>query len=123
MRFLLILILLASINTIFAQSSTLKIIKNTNAISNSPDTTKKAEVRICCGAKGNPPMFILNGFVISDSLLANINPNQIQSIDIFKNEAAVEKYGTKAKNGVIDITAKPEAVDELVKRGILKPVL
>jgi len=36
----------------------------------------------------------------------DIDPNQIKSVEVLKGDAAVKKYGEKAKNGVILITTK-----------------
>ncbi len=130
MKFLFSIILLFSFLSGFSQSPLVKLIdhqspsvKLIDSLSDKTQKGKRTEVYICCGEKHKPPLFILNGYVIGDSLLAKINPHQIQSIDILKDAVAVEKYGAKAKNGVVSLTAKPEAVDELVKQGILKPIL
>jgi len=35
-----------------------------------------------------------------------LDPNQIQSMNVWKGPKAVEKYGKKAQDGVIEITTK-----------------
>jgi TonB-dependent SusC/RagA subfamily outer membrane receptor len=122
------LILLAAVlycTHLFAQATKVTINKNSNGIAVANDTTKPTQIRIICApSKSNlKPLYIINGFVLADSLVSSINPNQIKSIDVLKDAAAVEKFGERAKNGVIIITAKPEAVEELTKKGVLKPVL
>ncbi|MEO8111739.1 MAG: N-acetylmuramoyl-L-alanine amidase, partial [Ginsengibacter sp.] len=66
---------------------------------------------------GNTNVFI-NGKVPSDVLLFvdgkeitkddmnKISPNSIQSINVLKGESAISKYGSKGKNGAIEITIK-----------------
>lgn len=41
--------------------------------------------------------------------LDNIKPDDIESISVFKDQSAIEKYGEKGKNGVILITTKSSA--------------
>ena len=36
----------------------------------------------------------------------DLNPNEIESINVLKGEAAIKKYGDKGKDGVIEITTK-----------------
>ncbi len=43
---------------------------------------------------------------IGNSFLANINPNDIESIDVLKDASAQAIYGSQAANGVIMITTK-----------------
>src|SRR5690606_25176985 len=47
-----------------------------------------------------------------------INPNQIESMNVLKDEFATEKYGDKGKNGVIEFTMKTAKADtEVVVTG------
>lgn len=54
---------------------------------------------------GNSPLNVIDG-VIFDGTFADINPNDIQSIDILKDASATAVYGAKAANGVVLITTK-----------------
>lgn len=54
---------------------------------------------------GNSPLNVVDG-VIFDGTFADINPNDIQSIDILKDASATAVYGAKAANGVVLITTK-----------------
>ena len=38
--------------------------------------------------------------------MESIDPNTIKAINVLKGEAAIEKYGEKGKNGVIEIKLK-----------------
>ena len=53
---------------------------------------------------GREPLFLLDGKEIPD--INNVNPNDIESIEILKDESATKLYGEKAKNGVVLITTK-----------------
>jgi TonB-dependent SusC/RagA subfamily outer membrane receptor len=51
------------------------------------------------------PLFIIDG-VISTRGLAHLNPDNIESIEVVKGNAAERFYGPRAANGVINITTK-----------------
>jgi Ca-activated chloride channel family protein len=40
--------------------------------------------------------------------LKNMNPNNIQSINVLKGEKATAKYAEKGANGIIEITTKKQ---------------
>jgi len=52
------------------------------------------------------PYVIIDGKESSSTLLKDIKPDQIESIDILKGEFAVKNYGDKGKNGVVIVTTK-----------------
>lgn len=47
-----------------------------------------------------------NGAVLANNPLADINPNDIESLEVLKDGAATAIYGSRAANGVILITTK-----------------
>lgn len=51
-------------------------------------------------------LVILDGKEISGQSLREVKPETIQSIDVWKGEQAIQKYGEKGKNGVILVTSK-----------------
>ncbi|WNH12943.1 M56 family metallopeptidase [Thalassobellus suaedae] len=53
-------------------------------------------------------LYIIDGKESSAKDLENIHPDDIESIDVFKDEKATEKYGDKGKNGVVEITTKSD---------------
>ncbi len=53
--------------------------------------------------QGVPPIVVLDG-IITDIKATKVNPDDILSVDVLKDEAAINKYGDKGKNGVIEIT-------------------
>nr|WP_262909643.1 TonB-dependent receptor [Niabella pedocola] len=72
--------------------------------------TAKADATLLIRGKGtlkagNSPLNVVDG-VIYDGTFADLNPNDIQSIDILKDASATAVYGAKAANGVVLITTK-----------------
>jgi TonB-dependent SusC/RagA subfamily outer membrane receptor len=78
------------------------------------------------GGVGNAqkPLFILDGEVISESVMSVIDPNKIESINILKDASAVAVFGEKGKGGVVQITTKKgktndaPATGRIVLRGV-----
>ena len=56
------------------------------------------------GEKADSVLVILDGK--EGPKLKDINPDNIESIQVLKDEKAIEKYGQKARYGVIEITSK-----------------
>ena len=61
----------------------------------------------------NDPLIVIDGLPISNSnaggsrsILASINPNDIESFSILKDASATAIYGSRASNGVIIISTK-----------------
>jgi TonB-linked SusC/RagA family outer membrane protein len=62
------------------------------------------------GTDPNQPLFILDGFESSLSVISDLSMDRVQSITILKDAAATAIYGSKASNGVVVVeTKKPEA--------------
>ncbi|WP_300968679.1 TonB-dependent receptor [uncultured Duncaniella sp.] len=72
----------------------------------------------------NSPLFIIDGFPVNstgdvgggyytnganDNILGQLNPNDIESIDVLKDASSTAIYGSRAANGVIIITTKKGA--------------
>jgi TonB family protein len=60
---------------------------------------------------GPPPLYVVDGNIISEEGLEKINPDAIESISVLKAKSATDnpatdKYGEKGKDGVIEITLK-----------------
>ncbi|MCW3109749.1 MAG: TonB-dependent receptor plug [Segetibacter sp.] len=53
----------------------------------------------------NDPLYIVDGVEWTEGL-SNINPNDIETIDVLKDASATAIYGTKGSNGVIMVTTK-----------------
>ena len=82
---------IASIN--FTTADTPKTIQNIR-IRNFSDTEK--------------PLFVVDG-IEKDFDTFNVNPNDIESVSVLKDESATSSYGNKGKNGVILVTTKKGA--------------
>ncbi|MBC3541844.1 SusC/RagA family TonB-linked outer membrane protein [Rufibacter sediminis] len=70
-------------------------------------------------AAGNDPLYVVDGVILPSnsaatpssagagiSALANLNPEDIESVDVLKDAAAAAIYGSRGSNGVILITTK-----------------
>lgn len=67
---------------------------------------------------GNDPLYVIDGFPLTPASagtngsfatgnpLDNINPNDIENIEVLKDAAAAAIYGSRASNGVVLITTK-----------------
>jgi len=67
---------------------------------------------------GNEPLYVIDGFPLASTSangsgsfsmgnpLDNINPNDIESIQVLKDAASAAIYGSRASNGVVIITTK-----------------
>lgn len=56
----------------------------------------------------NPPLYLLDGVEI-DPQKMNVKPDDIESIDVYKDKTATDLYGVKAKNGAVVIISKKNA--------------
>lgn len=57
-------------------------------------------------AQSNKPLYIVNGKEISETDFKTIQPNDIESINVLKDKKAIDKYGEKGKEGVLEIQLK-----------------
>ena len=71
------------------------------------EDTKKTIVKTEIETNDNTdPLFILNNKEISKEKMEAIDPKKIESVNVLKGPTAIEKYGEKGKNGVVEITSK-----------------
>ena len=66
---------------------------------------------------GRVPLYVIDG-VITDGDVSTINPETVESVNVLKGQPAVEKYGEKARDGVVEIKTKskdnvPETSDNV----------
>src|SRR5438552_13439706 len=54
----------------------------------------------------NSPLFVVDGIPLITGSIDNINPSDIESIDILKDASATAIYGSRGANGVVIITTK-----------------
>ncbi|MFA5326951.1 MAG: TonB family protein [Prolixibacteraceae bacterium] len=70
-----------------------------DAMGNDVSATKKQ-------SSAEPGLIIIDGKESSKAVMSSINPEKIENVAILKDQMAVEKYGKKRKDGVIEITLK-----------------
>lgn len=71
----------------------------------SPGGTVKIRIRGANSISGdNSPLVVIDGFL--GGSIDNINPSDIQSVEILKDASATAVYGSRGANGVILITTK-----------------
>jgi TonB family protein len=64
---------------------------------------------------GPPPLFVVDGTIMTEAEAGKIEPDAIASVDIIKGKPATDKYGEKGKDGVAEITTKKiQAGDKMV---------
>ena len=54
----------------------------------------------------NSPLYVVDGMVIQNGGIENINPQDIEKIDILKDASATAIYGSRGANGVVLVTTK-----------------
>jgi TonB-linked SusC/RagA family outer membrane protein len=64
-------------------------------------------------SSGNDPLYVVDGVPYSGSI-ANISPNDIESISVLKDAASTALYGARAANGVVVVTTKKGQKDRSV---------
>ncbi|MDL2305830.1 TonB-dependent receptor [Bacteroides sp. OttesenSCG-928-D19] len=52
------------------------------------------------------PLYVVDGMILQTSGIDNINPSDIEAIDILKDASATAIYGSRGANGVILVTTK-----------------
>ncbi len=88
------------------------------------ETLPQSLNRVSVQRAGNSPLFIVKleekSFEIrtdetktSESFLKEIDPNWIESIEVFKDEKAKEKFGDKGYAGVIVVDLKKESASKM----------
>ena len=70
------------------------------------DESNGGEKMVFISDDGEEPLIIVDGKEMKDGSIEDIAPDTIESINVFKGDKAVEKYGDKGKDGVIIIKTK-----------------
>ncbi len=78
-----------------------------NESSGQPGAGKSILIRGVSTNGDNTPLFIVDGLQVNS--IDNINPGDIESIDVLKDAASGAIYGARAANGVVIITTKKGA--------------
>lgn len=81
--------------------------------SGDPEGTVSIRVRgISSATAGNDPLYIIDGMPVERGL-ANLNNNDIESIEVLKDASSAAIYGSRGSNGVIIITTKQGRSEKL----------
>ena len=67
----------------------------------------KSNIRVMGARLDDQPLIIIDGKEAGEDInLDSLDPNTIESINVFKGPSAGKAYGEKGKNGVVEITLK-----------------
>src|SRR6266849_875626 len=70
-----------------------------------PAVLLRGPTSINASGRGQDPLYIVDGVIVNGSL-PDINPQDIQTIEVVKGAAGASLYGARDGNGVINITTK-----------------
>lgn len=70
-----------------------------------PSVILRGPTSINANGRGQEPLYIVDGVILGSSI-ADINPADIESVEVVKGAAASSLYGSRAAAGVIQITTK-----------------
>ena len=59
------------------------------------------------------PTYIIDGVKVLESALSSLDPKEIASMNVLKDEKAIELYGEDGKNGVIEIKTKAKGSNKV----------
>jgi TonB-linked SusC/RagA family outer membrane protein len=71
----------------------------------SPSVILRGPTSINAAGRGQQPLYILDGVILNGDL-PDINPSDIENVEVVKGAAASSLYGARAGNGVIQITTR-----------------
>ena len=75
--------------------------------SGAPGGAVKIRIRGSNSINGNnDPLYVVDGIQLATTSIQDVNPNDIQSIEVLKDASATAIYGSRGANGVIMITTK-----------------
>ena len=75
-------------------------------INGSGDVHKGHDKMIFISDDGEKPLMIVDGKEVEGGSLEDIDSDRIETVNVYKGDKAIEKYGEKAKNGVVIINTK-----------------
>src|SRR6267142_2225050 len=70
-----------------------------------PAVLLRGPTSINASGRGQDPLYIVDGVIINGNL-SDINPSDIENVEVVKGAAGASLYGARAGNGVINITTK-----------------
>jgi len=90
----------SALQALQGKASGVNIIQNTGA----PGSSVTIKIRGTGTINDSDPLYVVDGFIVDD--ISHINPNDIESIEIFKDAASSAIYGARGANGIVVITTK-----------------
>ena len=86
---------------------------NITASTGQPGAKSSVIIRGAGTINGNTdPLYVIDGFPSNSDNFRSINPNDIASLDVLKDAAAISQYGSRGSNGVIVITTRKGSYSE-----------
>ena len=70
-----------------------------------PSVLLRGPTSINASGRGQDPLYIVDGVIINGGL-PDLNPQDIESVEVVKGAAGASLYGARAGNGVVNITTK-----------------
>lgn len=83
-----------------------------STLSGQPGEQAVVRIRGFGTVNDNNPLYVIDGQLFND--LNNINPNDIQNIEVLKDASATAIYGSRGANGVILVTTKRARAGESI---------
>ncbi|WP_462253183.1 SusC/RagA family TonB-linked outer membrane protein [Ekhidna sp.] len=72
-----------------------------------PGEAPEVRIRGFASPNGNDPLYIIDGMQTTDPTIMNdINPADVESIQVLKDAASTAIYGVRASNGIVIVTTK-----------------
>jgi TonB-linked SusC/RagA family outer membrane protein len=71
-----------------------------------PGADSKVRIRGFGSFDGSEPLYVIDGVPADGIAFNNLNPNDVQSIQVLKDAAAASVYGARAASGVVIISTK-----------------
>jgi TonB-linked SusC/RagA family outer membrane protein len=81
------------------------IVSNSGRPGDQPAVLLRGPTSLNAQGRSQDPLYIVDGVILNGSL-PEINPNDIEHIEVVKGAAGASMYGARAGNGVINITTK-----------------
>ena len=71
-----------------------------------PGGRSTVRIRGISSFSNNDPLYVIDGVPVQDAFNNQLNPNDIESIQVLKDPSTASIYGARANNGVVIITTK-----------------
>lgn len=68
--------------------------------------TQENSVHVTGHGGDDTPLFVMDGEIVPERTVKSLSPNDIEAIQVWKGEEAIERYGEAGRDGVVEITTK-----------------